>query len=68
MGHTRVSYNRKSVDDVEYVLIGMADFSNHVWLKQCKNDADSTVVVLIEWFAAFRNGSPTKAATLRTSK
>jgi transposase InsO family protein len=44
----------KSVDDAEYVLIVKDDFSNYVWLKQCKHaDADSTVAVLIEWFAAF---------------
>jgi IS30 family transposase len=30
------------------------DYSSYVWLKQCKKaDADSTVSVLIEWFAAF---------------
>jgi hypothetical protein len=30
------------------------DYSNDVWLKQCKNaDAGRTAAVLIEWFAAF---------------
>jgi hypothetical protein len=43
-----------SVDDVKYVLIVKDDYSNYVWLKQCKNaDAYKTAAVLIEWFAAF---------------
>jgi hypothetical protein len=43
-----------SVDDFKYVLIVKDDYSNYVWLKQCKNaDAYSTAAVLIEWFAAF---------------
>jgi transposase InsO family protein len=43
-----------SVDDVKYVLIVKDDYSNYVWLKQCKNvDAYSTAAGLIEWFAAF---------------
>jgi transposase InsO family protein len=47
-------YMGKSVDDAEYVLIVKDDFSNSVWLKQCKHaDADSTASVLIKWFAAF---------------
>jgi Integrase core domain/Integrase zinc binding domain len=52
--HFDYVYMGKSVDDAEYVLIVKDDFSNYVWLKQCKHaDADSTVAVLIEWFAAF---------------
>jgi hypothetical protein len=52
--HFDYLYMGKSVDDAEYVLIVKDDFSNYVWLKQCKDaDADSTVSVLIEWFAAF---------------
>jgi hypothetical protein len=47
-------YMGSSVDDVKYVLIVKDDYSNNVWLKQCKNaDAYSTASVLIEWFAAF---------------
>jgi hypothetical protein len=47
-------YTNPSVDDVKYVLIVKDDYSNYVWLKQCKNaDAYSTAAVLIEWFAAF---------------
>jgi transposase InsO family protein len=43
-----------SVDDVKYVLIVKEDYSNYIWLKQCKNaDAYSSVAVLIEWFATF---------------
>jgi transposase InsO family protein len=43
-----------SVDDVKYVLIVKDDYSNYVWLKQCKNaDAYSSAAVLIECFAAF---------------
>jgi Integrase core domain len=52
--HFDYLYMGKSVDDAEHVLIVKDDFSNYVWLKQCKHaDADSTVSVLIEWFAAF---------------
>jgi transposase InsO family protein len=52
--HFDYLYMGKSVDDAEYVLIVKDDFSNYVLLKQCKHaDADSTVSVLIEWFAAF---------------
>jgi transposase InsO family protein len=47
-------YMGPSVDDAKYVLIVKDDYSNYVWLKQCKNaDADSTAAVFIEWFAAF---------------
>jgi transposase InsO family protein len=47
-------YIDKSVDDVKYVLIVKDDYSNCVWLKQCKNaGAYSAAAVLIEWFAAF---------------
>jgi transposase InsO family protein len=43
-----------SVDNAKYVLIVKDDYSNYVWLQQCKNaDADSTAAVLIKWFAAF---------------
>jgi Integrase core domain len=43
-----------SFDDFKYVLIVKHDYSNYVWLKQCKNaDTYSTAAVLIEWFAAF---------------
>jgi transposase InsO family protein len=43
-----------STDDAKYVLIVKDEYSSHVWLKQCKKaDADCTVAVLIEWFAAF---------------
>jgi hypothetical protein len=43
-----------SVDDVKYVLIVKDDYSNYVWLKQCRNaDTYSKTTVLIEWFAAF---------------
>jgi ABC-type uncharacterized transport system permease subunit len=43
-----------SVDDFKYVLIVKDDYSNYVWLKQCKNaDAYKAAAVLIEWLAAF---------------
>jgi Integrase zinc binding domain/Integrase core domain len=52
--HFDYLYMGPSVDDTKYVLIVKDDYSNYVWLKQCKNtDADSTAAVLIEWFAAF---------------
>jgi transposase InsO family protein len=52
--HFDCLYMGPSVDDAKYVLIVKDDYSNYVWLKQCKNaDADSTAAVLIEWFAAF---------------
>jgi Integrase core domain/Integrase zinc binding domain len=52
--HFDYLYMGPSVDDAKYVLIVKDDYSNYVWLKQCKNaDADSTAAVLIEWFAAF---------------
>jgi Integrase core domain len=52
--HFDYLYMGKPVDDAEYVLIVKEDFSNYVWLKQCKHaDADSTVSVHTEWFAAF---------------
>jgi transposase InsO family protein len=52
--HFDYLYMISSVDDVKYVLIVKDDYSNYVWLKQCKNaDAYSTAAVLIEWFAAF---------------
>jgi uncharacterized protein YcbX len=52
--HLDYLYMGPSVDDTKYVLIAKDDYSNYVWLKQCKNvDADSTAAVLIEWFAAF---------------
>jgi hypothetical protein len=39
---------------IKYVLIVKDDYSNYVWLKQCKNaDAYKPAAVLIEWFAAF---------------
>jgi Integrase core domain/Integrase zinc binding domain len=52
--HFDYLYMSPSVDDAKYVLIVKDDYSNYVWLKQCKNtDADSTAAALIEWFAAF---------------
>jgi transposase InsO family protein len=52
--HFDYLYMGPSVDDAKYVLIVKDDYSNYVWLKRCKHaDADSTVAVLIEWFAAF---------------
>jgi transposase InsO family protein len=43
-----------STDGAKYVLIVKDDYSSYVRLKQCKKaDADSTVSVLIEWFAVF---------------
>jgi transposase InsO family protein len=52
--HFDYLYMGPSVDDVKYVLIVKNDYSNYVWLKQCKNpDAYSTAALLIEWFAAF---------------
>jgi transposase InsO family protein len=52
--HFDYLYMGPSVDDDKYVLIVKDDYSNYVWLKQCKNaDAYSTTAVLIEWFAAF---------------
>jgi hypothetical protein len=59
-----------SVDDVKHVLIFKDDYSNYVWLKQCKNaDAYSAAAVLLEWFAAFGVAQQwvlTKAAISRT--
>jgi 3-hydroxy-3-methylglutaryl CoA synthase len=52
--HFDYLYMGKSVDDSDYVLIVKGDISNYLWLQQCKHaDSDSTVAVLIEWFAAF---------------
>jgi Integrase zinc binding domain len=52
--HLDYLYMGPSVDDVKYVLIAKDDYSNYLWLKQCKNaDSYSTAAVLIEWFAAF---------------
>jgi Integrase core domain len=52
--HFNYLYMGPSVDDAKYVLIVKDDYSNYVWLKQCKNaDADSAAAVLIEWLAAF---------------
>jgi hypothetical protein len=46
--HFDYLYMGPSVDDVKYVLLFKDDYSNYVWLKQCKNaDAYSTAVVLI---------------------
>jgi hypothetical protein len=63
-------YMGSSTDDAKYVLIAKYDYSSYVWLKQCKKaDTDSTLSVLIEWFAAFgvaTQGSPTKAVISRT--
>jgi Integrase core domain/Integrase zinc binding domain len=52
--HFDYLYIIPSVDDVKYVLIVKDDYSNYVWLKQCKkSDAYSTAAEIIEWFAAF---------------
>jgi hypothetical protein len=52
--HFYYLYMVPSADDVKYVLIVKDDYSNYVWLKQCKNaDAYSTAAVPIECFAAF---------------
>jgi hypothetical protein len=52
--HFDYLYMIPSTDDDKYVLIVKDDYSSYLWLKQFKNaDADSTVSVLIEWFAAF---------------
>jgi hypothetical protein len=52
--HFEYLYMGPSFDDAKYVMIVTDDYSNKIWLKQCKNaDADSAAAVLIEWFAAF---------------
>jgi Integrase zinc binding domain/Integrase core domain len=52
--HFDYLYMGPSTDDANYVLIVKDDYSSYVWLKQCKKaDANNTVSVLIEWFAAF---------------
>jgi Integrase core domain/Integrase zinc binding domain len=52
--HFDYLYMGPSTDDAKYVLIVKDNYSSYVCLKQCKKaDADNTVSVLIEWFAAF---------------
>jgi hypothetical protein len=52
--HFDYLYIGPSTDDAKYVPIVKHDYISYVWQKQCKKaDADTTVSVLIEGFAAF---------------